>query len=492
MKRTKEYVEQSNLKEVYVPFRNFIPAGHSLFTVQVPLAYAKRDFFFSYLVLVPDFYSLQAALFKLDTDEELNVPIPYSLHYKINLQNETVLHPDSITIPVTTIIPYGIAKDINEFFETKRPMGTTHLGMFFDWYDLRFDEVEDLTWDEYVREITAIEYYGVDFNEKLHFNKLPPSARSVLGANNYLFPTSMSEELYKHLRWRINLAPMVDGLFSTPSQLFEMGFTLAQLGNQRRYKNKFVIENDSKTNFMTLMGQNIPERILTNKYQLIVSLKSHLSTYSTHPIEFSLTKEESLKNSNYAKKIKNVLLDYNKESNFIMGFNYNDTTKKFSFVFPDNPVLNYNIVEIPLELSERLGFDFVTDIKKTANTGEEVNDSFDIKEAETKARALAYDTSVVIISHSNSSANTTAGINSSYMAALYPSGFGTLEISPVEACFKPPLMKLPITLYGTPVTVPATFKLSRFLDNNELTNLIWTNGAYIFGVLRGIEPDIKV
>ena len=486
MKRTKEYVEQS--KEVYVPFRNFIPAGHSLFTVQVPLAYAKRDFFFSYLVLVPDFYSLQAALFKLDTDEELNVPIPYSLLYKINLANESSLYPDSITIPATTINPYTFAKEINEFFETKKPVGTNYLGMFFDWYDVRFDNVEDLTWDEYVREITAIEYYGVDFDEKLHYNKLPPSARLVPGANNYLFPTSVSDELYKHLRWRINLAPMVDGLFSTPSQLFDMGFTLEQLGNQRRYKSKFVIENDSKVNFRTMMAENIPLVFLDKKYQCIVSLKSYLSTYSTHPIEFSLTKEESLKNSNYAKKIKKTLLDYNKESNFIMGFNYNDTTKKFSFVFPDNPILNFNVVEIPLELSERLGFDFVTDIKKTANTGGEVNDTFDIKEAETKARALAYDTSIVIISHNNSSANTTAGINSAYMAALYPSGFGTLEISPVEACFKPPTMKLPITLHGTPVTVPATFKLSRFLDNNKLTNLIWTNGAYIFGILRSVEP----
>lgn len=488
MKRTREYVEQSNLKEVYVPFRNFIPAGHSDFTVQVPLAYAKRNFFFSYLVLVPDFYSLQAALFKLDTDEELNIPIPYFLTYKINLPNESSLYPDSITIPTTTIIPVTFARDINEFFETKRPVGTSHLGMFFDWYDLRFDDVEDLTWDEYVREITAIEYYGVDFDEHLHFNKLPPSARSVLGANNYLFPTSMSDELYKHIRWRINLAPMVDGLFSTPSQLFDLGFTLAQLGNQRRYKNKYVIENDSKVNFKTMMAENIPLQILDKKYQCIVSLKSHLSTYLTHPIEFSVTKEESLKNSNYAKKIKKVMQEYAQECNFIMGFNYNDTTKKFSFVFSDNPVLNFTVIEIPLELSERLGFDFVTDIRKTANTGEEVNDTFDIKEAETKARALAYDTSVVIISHSNSSANTTAGINSSYMAALYPTGFGTLEISPVEACFKPPTMKLPITQYGTPVTVPATFKLSRFLDTNELTNLIWTNGAYIFGVLRGVEP----
>ena len=118
-------------KEVYVPFRNFIPAGHSHFTVEVPLSYAKRDFFFSYLVLVPDFYSLQAALFKLDTDEELNVPIPYSLHYKINLANDLSLYPDSITIPPTTIIPYTMSREINEFFETKKAGWNQFFGNIF-------------------------------------------------------------------------------------------------------------------------------------------------------------------------------------------------------------------------------------------------------------------------------------------------------------------------------------------------------------------------
>ena len=84
MKRSRDYVEQSCLKEVYVPFRKYIPAGHSLFTVDVPQAYAEREFFFSYVVLVPDFYSQQAAEMNLDPDIELNQPVNYSLYYKIS------------------------------------------------------------------------------------------------------------------------------------------------------------------------------------------------------------------------------------------------------------------------------------------------------------------------------------------------------------------------------------------------------------------------
>jgi hypothetical protein len=360
--------------------------------------------------------------------------------------------------------------------------------MFFDWYDIRFNNLENISWDDFVQTVMAEEYYDQPYNENLHFNKLPQSARTVPGANNYLFPTSTSKILYENLRWRINIAPKVDGLFSTPTQLFDMGFTEEQLGGKRRYKQKFMLDNDSKTFFKKIMAKTKPSVLLTKGTALIVSLKSNALIYTTSPMEFSLTKEKSLKNVNYQTAIKKALQDYAFQSNFVTGFSYDETEKTFTFHFPNNPNFNHMIINLPIELSERLGFNFVNDIKKTSATGKKVEDNINVKESETKARALAYDTSVVIISHTNSSSNATAGINYSYMAALYPTGFGTLEISPVEACFKQPTMKLPITSYGTPLMVPATFKLSRFLDNSELTNLIWTNGAYIFGVLRGVEP----
>jgi hypothetical protein len=376
---------------------------------------------------------------------------------------------------------------INQFFEATKPEGTQHLGLFIDWYDIRFDAVENLTWDQFVREIMAKEYYNTDFDEKLHFNKLPLSARTVPRANNYLFPTTTSESLYENIRWRIHVAPMVDGLFSTPTQLYGMGFTEEQLGGSRRYKRKYVVDNESKNSFKTLVAKNKPVIMFGKNNNLIVSLKSNALAYTTHPIEFSLTKEKSFKNMNYKNTIKKVLQDYASSCNFTTGLNYDETKKMFTFEFSKNPHLRNMSIHLPPELSERLGFNFVSDIKEATGAGKKVEDEIDISQSETKARALAYDTSLVIISHNNSSANTTAGINHSYMAALYPTGFGTLEIPAIESCYKAPTMNLPITLYGNPSTVPATFKLSRFLDDSKLTNLVWTNGAYIFGVLRGIE-----
>jgi hypothetical protein len=95
--------------------------------VPVPNAYAKRDFFFSYVVLVPDFYSQQAAEMKLDPDDELNQPINYSICYKINLDHDQALYPDSVTISQSVLIPYTLAKTVNDFFETKKPQGTNHV-----------------------------------------------------------------------------------------------------------------------------------------------------------------------------------------------------------------------------------------------------------------------------------------------------------------------------------------------------------------------------
>ena len=61
--------------------------------------------------------------------------------------------------------------------------------------------------------------------------------------------------------------------------------------------------------------------------------------------------------------------DYALQCNFVTGFGYDETEKTFTFHFPNNPNFNRMIINLPVELSERLGFKFVSDIKKTSATG---------------------------------------------------------------------------------------------------------------------------
>ena len=88
------------------------------------------------------------------------------------------------------------------------------------------------------------------------------------------------------------------------------------------------------------------------------------------------------------------------KSNLIFGLSYDETAKKFSFEFPNNPAFNYFVIKIPSDLSERLGFNLATNITKDNKTGQKCKDAddFNIDETANEARALCLDTALVLVS----------------------------------------------------------------------------------------------
>ena len=479
----------TNFKEIYQPFKVYIPAGESTFSLNIPNYHSDREFFFSYLELTPEIFSEQAAKMNLDTDEELQQVIKYSIYYKIAFDPRRPLFSpaDILTIPLSTVNTINIMNSVNTFFEFKKPVGLKHLGFFMDWYDEKFDDVENVTWDEFVQNVMAEEYYKKPFDPNLHYNKLPESARSVPGANNYLFPTNLSPDVLDTLRFRINIAPHVNVVCSTNGQLLKMGFIPDQIG-PRRTNNRFYLSNGDNMGFLTITALNTPTIVIFPTNALNLFLESNIPMYVTEPFTFSLTKEKSYTNVNY-KELGTAMGMYANYVNFMLGFGYDETTKKFTFEYPMNASFSKITIALTSDLAERLGFGLTTDITSDANTGKSVEDVFDVATVESKCRALIMDTGPVICSYHNNSSMTTVGITDSYMAALYPAQFGTTLVIPqLESCFKPPTMMLSKMLYGSQGLVTANFKLSRFFDNNNLVNLMWTMGGFISGTLRGAKP----
>ena len=144
-------------------------------------------------------------------------------------------------------------------------------------------------------------------------------------------------------------------------------------------------------------------------------------------------------------------------------------------------------------MAERLGFGLINDITLANKTGLPVNDKLDDALVQEKSRALAYDTGVVIITDENKSTRFTSQVPTKYMSSLYPTGTGTLEIQASDLCQTMPTADLSETgiILREKGNVYPCFKLWRFLDNNELVPLVWIVGAFINGVLRGINPSIK-
>jgi hypothetical protein len=474
-------------QECYVPFRRYVPAGESTFSVPVPLYFADRQFYFSYCTLTPRIFSDQAAKMDLDPPQELKEKFKYNIYYQGEYKEGLPLFPDSVVIFSSETSTLNIVDRINNFFETKKPIGFNHLGVFIDWYDVRFDELTNTSWDDFVQDLMAFQYYGVPYDEKLHYNKLPLSARSVPGANNYLFPTSRVEDVLSNLRFRINIAPNTNVVLSTDSQLLAMGFTPIQIGKRKKH-NKFKMENNSISEFDFITAFLKPSLTIMRGNQLNVGLEPHNNSFRTDPFTFTITREENFKNVNYKTKLGEAMLNYAKESNLAFGFNYDASLKKFSFEFPNNSAFDYFVICISSELSERLGFDLNTDIKKENRIGKVTRDAsdFNVDEIANEARALCFDTALVIISDYYNTSNTTVGLTNAYLTALYPTSSGTsMETPMMESCHTPATMMISSTLASAKGYLLPKFKLSRFLDDENFVDFIWTQGAYVSGILRG-------
>ena len=404
---------------VYVPFKDRIPAGHCTFSINVPKIYSDKKFFFTSLVLTPDFYSTEAAIENLEDPEEKNSLINYEMKLNVSFQRKPSLFPEEFVMPISVTTTGELAAQINAFFEVHKPAAVSRLGCFFDWKDLLYSEETGQTWDEWVRQL-AIVYYGEPFDENKHFNALPVSARTVHGCNNYLFPTHI------------------------------------------------------------MVKKKTPFKLL---------LQVHSTTYMSNNVIVSITKGESFKNVSYVEMMKKGLETLSYQSNLKLNMSYNAKAKTFIFTFPTHDSLALVTLIVPNDLAERLGFGLINDITKNNNEGDRVEDQIDVTKTETKARALGYDTGMIVVTYEGKTSNSMAGISEQFMCTLFPTQTGTFEMSLMEKFNMPSTVGLPNYYSSASGEVPITFKLFRFLDNNQPMKLDWKNGAFVFGQFHGI-PEV--
>jgi hypothetical protein len=146
----------------------------SQFTVDVPKIYTDRDFFFLSMVLLPNFYSLEALAENLEEDQVLDTPTIMKYHSKFLTQ----MHLHSIQ-------RLQQAKTLQR--QSNWPMTSTS---FFkqDSGVLSIGQICNST------EMWKVGTIGSKIQWPKHFNAFPTSARTVAGTNNYFIPTSMTEE----------------------------------------------------------------------------------------------------------------------------------------------------------------------------------------------------------------------------------------------------------------------------------------------------------
>jgi len=476
-------MKRKRVEDVHVPFRINVPSGHSKFSVPIPTSYSNRKFFFSDLVVVPDFYNTEAEEFGLDVDAELE----QVTHYKLNVTGtlgDKLWKEETFNLDTSIKKINGAVVSLNNWFETNKPDGLEHLGHFWDWTDIRYDGKMNL--ERWIRR-WAIIYYGQPYDEKKHFDALPLSARSIPSCNNYLFPTELTDVLVDHLRFRMWIAPDATVLYSTDGHLKCLGFSANQIP-ARGGANRFHFLN-RENRFLVIPAEDQPViDIPSSVTQLRIAMATTESAFVSTTFSVGIKFKDTFKNLNFAKIVQIGLRRIALINNLQTAITYDDKLMKFTFHFPDNDQINLTI-NLPTELAKRLGFGIVGVIRKDKATGEAVSDVPNVEHTEKKARALAYDTGMIVVSDDLTTSNLTAGINELFMAALFPTPTGSLTFSERAFHFEPAAMKLPVMMTGGPGVFTAVFKLSRFIEPNEMVNLVWGTGAFISGVLRGVADD---
>jgi len=470
-----------NDDDIFIAFRQLIPAGHSNFTVKVPSRHMGRKFHLSNCFLIPGLYSMESAAHNLDPDEELDATVNYPIYFSAKIQND--FWPGEFIVPVSETSPVAMATNLNNYFQTQMPAIVSHIGVFIDWVDLRYDE-SDGTWDNFVRNIMAQTYYLEPFNEAKHWDKLPPGAKNVHGSNNYLFPTSLTETNVQNLRFRICIAPNVGVVLSTNGQFLRMGFSDEQMGSRvGRGRGRYFFTNAYPEYFDFTIAQNRASYEMAVLRPLSVTLQPVDDELVTSYFNVVVSRRQELTNLSLSVVVAKSVVELSDISNINVVFTYNSGTQIFNFSLPPGIEIR---VGLDTALAWRLGYGLVSSINESTSASDKVDDEINVKYALMKSRALCYDTGLVVISDNYMSANTTFGLSNQLVGTLAPSTAGTLELVPI---LNPPKISLPRTVsIGETGVIPLTFKISRFLDSGELVDLRWLVSSYVNGLLRSEKP----
>jgi hypothetical protein len=477
-----------NEEDVNCPFRAFLPPGKSSFIVPVPRSYCNKKFYFSDLSLVPDYYSQQAASYGQDLKEELDSAVDgYSLYLTLGLNADKIFtfkyDQDQKASTPKTINEF--IKDVNGYFETNKPPGMTRSPLFFDWIDTELGEGGADTIMDVVK-ATGNLYYNQDFDEAVHGDQLPPSVADLPNVNTTLFPSDVQlENVRDRIRLRMHLAPAMKATFSTDAQLKAMGFTETEYG-PRIGRNQLVVEN--RDNKYKIMEASVPPFMIYKWGTALTKLTlAPISETWVSPVVniVGLKKRDEKKNAKLAVEIEKAVKQCSAWSNWDLSASYNANSTTFHFKFPNNTNVRATL-NVSAALGQRTGYGLVRQID-SRSTPEARPDQKDITDNEKMSRALAFDTGVVIVSLDHRSSNTTAGINSQFMAFLHPTASGTLDSN---YCSVPTTMDIPRHMTGSGSEIPVNFLLSRFNEANSLTGLVWKTGAYVYGVLRGTNSRV--
>lgn len=459
---------------VTIPFRKRLEVGDTRFKINIPrklLNDPKRTFGFQRITLLPEYQSQQAYAYNMDPKSELDMEVKNDFLLEINYSNSFYTETAAWTFSPTLTTMGALLKSLNMHFDSKKPQGTLISPVIFDWMSIDCMGSDDIR--QFHRE-RAETYYGEPYNASKHSNFLPPSATSILELNNMAFPTIITEDLLDLVRIRMFVAPNVTVAFSNEFLPTVLGFSSEQIP-ARSKRNQVPFVNTSLTDFESFYC--LEPIINTMPIELKMS-KVHVYTTSEFVVSplgnLSTTKRRERNYEFLAEDYSNAIGKLAKKMNLYMALEYVKAEKKFKLIYPTNNQVSINIKTKPY-ICRQLGFE-ASDVIKHKAVPSVVSNETDVKEIEQKARALVYDTGMVVVDLNQQMSQQNSYSGTITMATLEPVFDGVMRCpAQVE------MPRVNVTYFDPQLE----FVLYRIGDDGEPHPLEWNVGAFIQGLFVG-------
>jgi hypothetical protein len=477
----------SSMEDSLVPFRQFIPPETSTFQVSVPFRDLNgRKFHFERLALSPDFYSKEAASFGVEAAEEELVVYKTDLRLEADFVGDKKNFGPSFKLQ-TLLTAREFITEFNSFFENDKSDFMKRCPVFFDWTDISLSHPVN-----YIKEASVHEevWYGLgtSYSWEMHGNGLPASLADLPVANPLKYPPAGvfggEEETKENFRVRLFLAPFLKVTFSVLGPLQDLGFSVSQFGEQKTARQITIINPSA---FYVNITASSPPSVK------LASSSCTINVFPSDPRVMSFNRTLEISAADYknheilAERLNAKIQECAEELNVNFSLQFDLGSNKFHFSFPSSDQISLLLFLQKPELSLRMGFYYNNIISKTSKAKEMAAVgplASNMTDLLNKCTSLCYDTGIVLCTLDQASSNATSGAMDYFMASLLPTSSGVMEMD------KCGLEELPGVVLNSPSgfgsRIPFKFQLLRIYDNQELRKFAWKNGAWIYGMLKGV------
>jgi len=435
-------------------------------------------FGFTFVTIIPDYYSLQALMHDMEAPEQGNTEEEYPIDLRF-VYGDGYLAPGTGRQYIQTddhVQTSKMLKQINAHFDRIKPTGSIFPPVIFDWYVEHYTEADmDIT--EF-HKLVADACYEEAYNEATHGNALPVSARN-LNLNNLLFPTSKDPDFLSTVRIRMTIAPNTRVAFSNESMLEHFGFDESQIPARSPLKQINFI-NQFPTQFVQFVSQK------GQAYETTKGKNSKITVYPFSRLQegkrsyIQTTRMREINPVEFVDDVKKAIEKIGRECNQTISVSFKGDENQFHMDYPVHAAIKVEI-NVPPKVAKLLGFQTTNQIVSPQQPSQLTLPS-DIETSEKKARTWAFDVGMIFInleqhfsSHNHQFTNVTMAI----LEADYPgtmSTRGNQNMPSVQVTYYSPDME---------------FVAYRFSEKGYPMHLGLQISVYVQGVLEGKPINTK-